>query len=75
MALPIFINRQRYEAPSDEMTGLAILELAGFGADHDLFLLHGEGDPSGGLPIGLEQTVEVKAGQHYRAIPANRNFG
>lgn len=75
MAFPIFVNRHRYEASSAQMTGLAILSLAGFGNDHDLFLLQGEGDPSGGTPVGLEQTVEVKPGQHYRAIPGNRNFG
>lgn len=75
MEVPIFINRTRYEAPREEMTGREILALAGFGEDHDLFLLQGEGDPTGGTPIGLDQTIHVKAGQHFRAIPGNRNFG
>lgn len=75
MEVPIFINRTRCEAPHAEMTGREILVLAGFGEDHDLFLLQGEGDPTGGTPIGLDQQIRVKAGQHFRAIPGNRNFG
>lgn len=75
MAHPIFVNRKKYEAPAKSMTGREILALAGFGDDHDLFLLQGEGDPTGGTPIGLDQQVEIKAGLHLRAIPGNRNFG
>jgi Multiubiquitin len=75
MALPIFVNRKKYEAPGNSMTGREILALAGFADDHDLFLLQGEGDPTGGTPIGLDQQVDVKAGLHFRAIPGNRNFG
>ena len=71
----IFINRKEYKAANRRMTGLQILELADFGADHDLFLLQGEGDRTGGAPIGLEQEVELKDGEHFRAIPGNRNFG
>jgi hypothetical protein len=73
--IPILINRKKYEASVDSMTGRQILALAGFGEDHDLFALHGEGDSSGGTPIGLDQQVDVKAGNHFRAIPGNRNFG
>jgi hypothetical protein len=73
--VPIFINRRRYEAPRVEMSGREILALAGFGEDHDLFLLQGEGDPAGGTPIGLDQEVHLKPEQHFRAIPGNRNFG
>jgi hypothetical protein len=75
MAVPIFINRVKYEAPRAQLSGREILALAAFGDDHDLFLLQGEGDPTGGTPIGLDQQLEVKAGQHFRAIPGNRNFG
>ena len=75
MALPIFVNRKKFEAPSRSMTGRDILGLAGFADDHDLFLLQGEGDASGGTPVGLDQTLEIKAGLHFRAIPGNRNFG
>ena len=57
------------------MSGREILALAGFGEDHDLFLLQGEGDPAGGTPIGLDQEVHLKPEQHFRAIPGNRNFG
>ena len=73
--IPILINRIKYEASLESLTGREILALAGFGDDHDLFMLQGEGDPTGGTPIGLDQGVEVKAGMHFRAIPGNRNFG
>jgi len=75
MAIPIFVNRVKVEAPSERLSGRQILGLAGFGDDHDLFELRGEGDPTGGTPIGLDQAVEVKPGEHFRAIPGNRNFG
>lgn len=72
---PIFVNRQKYDAPSAEMTGRAILALASLGDDHDLFLLSGEGDRTGGTPVGLDESITIKQGEHFRAIPGNRNFG
>jgi hypothetical protein len=75
MQIPIFINRSKHDAPREAMMGREILELAGFGEDHDLFLLQGEGDPTGGTPIGLDEQVQLKPGMHFRAIPGNRNFG
>lgn len=75
MEVPIFINRTKYKAVKQVLKGREILALAGFGDDHDLFLLQGEGDPTGGTPIGLDQEVQIKAGMHFRAIPGNRNFG
>ena len=75
MTIEIFVNRRKLAAPKEEMTGREILALAGLGDDHDLFRLQGEGDPSGGSPIGLDQVVELKSGEHFRAIPGNRNFG
>jgi hypothetical protein len=71
----IFINRQKVETPAEEMTGVQILGLVGLGPDHDLFKLQGEGDPTGGQPVGLDQLVQLKNGDHFRAIPGNRNFG
>lgn len=75
MQIPIFINRAKHEAPREAITGREILELAAFGEDHDLFLLQGEGDSTGGTPIGLDEQVQLKPGMHFRAIPGNRNFG
>lgn len=75
MADPIFINRKQFEAPDGPLSGHQILALAGLGDDHDLYLLQGEGDPTGGTPIGLDQIVQIKPGLHFRAIPGNRNFG
>ncbi len=74
-AIPIHINRRRYEAPKSPMSGLEILGLANYGADYELFQLQGEGDPSGGTPIPHDQEVEMKPGLHFRAIPGNANFG
>jgi hypothetical protein len=75
MNIPIFINRTKYESPLEHLTGLQVLELAHLGADHELFLLSSEHDPSGGKQIGLDQKVELKPHEHFRAIPRNRNFG
>jgi len=75
MATPIFINRNKYEAAQETLSGRDILAIAGFGPDHDLFLLHGEGDPTGGTPVGLDEKIPIKSGEHFRAIPGNRNFG
>ena len=75
MAVPIFINRAKYEAPREALSGADILGLAGMTVGHDLYLLQGEGDPSGGTLISLAQMVQIKPGQHFRGIPANRNFG
>lgn len=75
MALVIFVNRKKVEASAENMTGRDVLALAGFADDHDLFLLQGEGDPTGGSPVGLDQSIVVKPGTHFRAIPSNRNFG
>jgi hypothetical protein len=71
----IHINRQPYQTDAKNLTGRQILALAGFNDDHDLFLLHGEGDRTGGTPIGLDQDVPITHGMHFRAIPSNRNFG
>jgi hypothetical protein len=75
MTQPLFVNRGKYETDASDLTGRAILALAGIGEDHDLFLLQGEGDRTGGSPVGLDQVVPLKPGMHFRAIPSNRNFG
>jgi len=71
----IFINRRRLEAPRSPMTGLEILELGDYGPDYNLFLLQGEGDSTGGEPIEHDQSMELRNGLHFRAIPGNANFG
>jgi hypothetical protein len=73
--IPIYVNRKKYEAPEHEMTGREILALAGLGEDHDLFRLSGEGDRTGGTPVGLDERIKVRHDEHFRAIPGNRNFG
>ena len=65
-AVPIFINREKFEVEQTEMTGREILTLAGFGEGYDLLLLQGEGDPSGGEVILADQSVEIKAGLHFQ---------
>jgi hypothetical protein len=73
--VPVIINRTKYEVDEGAMTGREILAVAGFGTDYDLFLLQGEGDPSGGRQIGPDESVDIKPGLHFRAIPGNRTFG
>lgn len=75
MSVHIFINRRKIDVVGGNMTGEQILAAGEYGPDYDLFLLKGEGDPSGGSPIGREDTVDVKNGMHFRAIPGNANFG
>lgn len=72
----IFVNRMKVEFDKVEQTGASILETAGFsGEAWDLLKLQGEGDPTGGEPIGAQEVVELKNGEHFRAIPGNRTFG
>ena len=71
----IHLNRRLVEAPKTPMTGREILALGDYGDEYELRLLQGEGDPTGGELIGLDQEVPIKNGLHFRAIPGNANFG
>lgn len=75
MAQVIFINRNRFQAPEDPMSGRAILALAGYGEGYDLLLLQGEGDPTGGTCILADKLVDIKPGMHFRVMPGNCTFG
>lgn len=71
----LHLNRREVEARETPMTGLEILALGDYGADYELYLLQGEGDPTGGELISHERRLELKNGLHFRAIPGNANFG
>jgi hypothetical protein len=71
----VFINRRRIDVAGGEMTGAEILGAGEYGPDYNLFLLQGEGDPTGGEPVEREQTLDVKDSMQFRAIPGNANFG
>jgi len=74
--LHVFVNRRKLELTTTEMTGQQLLERAGFsGQGWDLLRLQGEGDPTGGTLILSNDTVTLKNGEHFRAIPGNRTFG
>jgi hypothetical protein len=75
MAIHVFINRRKVELPSSPQTGEQILNAGDYGPDYSLFLLQGEGDPSGGTQIDRSESIDVKNGMHFRAIPGNANFG
>lgn len=75
MSAHIFINRREIAVAGGNMTGEQILNAGEYGPDYNLFLLRGEGDPSGGAPVGREESLDVKNGMHFRAIPGNANFG
>ena len=72
----VFVNLQKIEFTSEQITGAQLLEAAGFtGGQWDLYLLKGEGDPTGGTLIQSNQTLDLKNGEHFRVIPVNRTFG
>lgn len=75
MNVHVFINRRKIELPAGMQSGEQILTVGDYGPDYNLFLLKGEGDPSGGAQIERTQMIEVKQGMHFRAIPGNANFG
>ena len=72
----VFVNRAKLELDIREVTGAQLLEEAGFeGQSWDLFLLQGEGDPSGGNLVLATESLELKNGERFRVIPGNRTFG
>jgi hypothetical protein len=72
----VFVNRKKLELDIREVTGAQLLEEAGFeGQSWDLFLLQGEGDPSGGNLVLATESLELKNGERFRVIPGNRTFG
>jgi hypothetical protein len=75
MSVHVFINRRKIELPGTVETGEQVLNAGDYGPDYNLYLLKGEGDPSGGVQIDRAQTIQVKDGMHFRAIPGNANFG
>ncbi|MCC6269499.1 MAG: hypothetical protein IT300_18230 [Dehalococcoidia bacterium] len=74
-SVPISINRRKFDAEVGPATGRQVLAIAGLGEGYDLFLLTGEGDPTGGQVILADQIVDIRPGMHFRAIPGNRTFG
>lgn len=72
----VFVNRQKVELDTTELTGEQLLAAADFsGKEWDLLRLQGEGDPSGGVLIMFNETIVVKNGDRFRVIPGNRTFG
>ena len=68
----IFVNNRKFETEKKEMTGYEIKILAGVPADYELFQVV-PGTPES-VPVGPEEVVHLKEGQHFRAIPAG-TFG
>ena len=75
MNVDVFVNRRKIELSAGMQSGEQVLIAGDYGPDYNLFLLKGEGDPSGGVQIDRAQMIEVKQGMHFRAIPGNANFG
>jgi hypothetical protein len=72
----VFVNREKVDLYTTELTGAELLAEAGFeGQGWDLLKLQGEGDPSGGELILHDQTLTLKNGDRFRVIPGNRTFG
>jgi len=75
-AIHVFVNRQKVELESTQLTGAELLSAAGFqGREWDLFQLQGEGDPSGGTVVMWDQQLNLKNGDRFRVIPGNLTFG
>lgn len=75
-AVKVHVNRVLVELSEPTETVAQMLIDAAFeGADWDVFELRGEGDPSGGKPLKLEESFHFKNGQHFRVLPGNRNLG
>jgi hypothetical protein len=72
----VFVNRQKIDLVSEEITAADLLRTAGFeGQEWDLLQLQGEGDPTGGEPILSTTVLHLKNGDRFRVIPGNRTFG
>ena len=61
----IFVNNKRFTTSADQLTGDQIKVLAQVPADYELILVHGNDS----VPIGPSQEVQIKNGEHFRAIP------
>lgn len=61
----IFVNNKRFTTDDEQLTGDQIKALASVPEDYELFLVHGNDS----TPIGPNQIVQVKNGEHFRAIP------
>ena len=61
----IFVNNKRFVTTSPQLSGNGIKQLANVPQNYELFLIHGNQSE----PIGPDQTLEIKNGEHFRAIP------
>lgn len=74
--LHVFVNRQKLDLDTDEITREDLMAAAGFASEgHDIFRLQGEGDPSGGTLVAANETLQLKNGDRFRIIPGNLTFG
>jgi hypothetical protein len=68
----IFVNKKQFRVTEDKLTGSQILQLAGYDPNqYDLFLVHGQKSEQ----IAPDQSVEIKDGMHFNAIPKNVPYG
>ena len=61
----IFVNNQRLTTSATQLTGAQIKQLARVPDNYELFLVHGNDSQ----PVADSQSVEIKNGEHFRAIP------
>ncbi len=61
----IFINNKRYTTQAEQLTGNQIKNLALIPEGYELFeVIQGKSEP-----VGPDQEVQIKNGEHFRAIP------
>lgn len=61
----VFVNGKRVTTTAGQLTGMQIKQLAHVQDNYEVFLFHGNECQ----PVADGQSVEVRDGEHFRAIP------
>ncbi|MDQ2914424.1 MAG: hypothetical protein M3T56_14360 [Chloroflexota bacterium] len=71
--IPIYLGNERFDAPSEEMTGAELRRLFRLPADDLLY--HAKGSKVEGSPIEDADNVELEKGDHFISVPRNITGG
>lgn len=72
----VHINKRLVEVPEGTTTVEQLLLLTNYDpTKHEVRLLQGEGDASGGAPLEMSSSMKFENGQHFRVLPIDRNLG
>jgi hypothetical protein len=73
MSFVIFFGRDRFETSSTQLTGTELRRL--FSVPSDELLYRAQGSNQVGDPIGDAETVPIKNGEHFLAVPRDISGG